>query len=400
MKSLISLLLICLCFMAAARVSDAAWGDFDTTFGFLGIALDGSTGHYPKDIAVQSDGKILITGYRVVSGKGRFFLKRYLSNGQVDTSFGDNGYAVPTALINVNNDYSGNKLVIQANGRIAVLGTGGTSVYLWRFLSSGSPDTSIGNGGMKKVPTGYNTTYSCELATYANILYVGLVKDDYSSGAILKYFSSGSQDTSFGTGGVLTPSSYILFRMATEADTGNILVGGREVIGGNGYGFERFLPTGQLDSTFTRYDTTYAGAAGQFPSNFVQRANGELVLNEWWNQYNSFPPSTVGSNLVRFQSDGDYIGRIQYIPVQYDPNPQSGPCPSIIAEQSDGRVVARGVHLHKIYRFSSTYSTTQTMNCDSYTSLSGPTRAVLQTDNKMIAAGRYNGNIAIARTLP
>jgi uncharacterized delta-60 repeat protein len=400
MKSYIRALIATLILSVFSNSAFAAWGDYDTTFGFLGIALDGSANHYPKDIAVQPDGKILLTGYRVVGGVGRFFLKRYLSNGQVDTSFGNNGYATPTALINVNYDYSGRKVVVQANGRIAVLGTGGTSVYLWRFLSSGDPDTSIGYGGMKKVPTGYNTGHSSELATYANILYVGLVKDDYSSGAILKYFSSGSQDTSFGTGGVATPSSYIHFKMATEVGTGNILVGGREVIGGNGYGFERFLPTGQLDPTFTRYDTTYAGAAGQFPSNFVQRANGELVLNEWWNQYNSFPENTLGSNLARFQSDGDYIGRIAYIPVHYDTGSHPGSCPSIIAEQSDGRVVARGTYFDKLYRFSSTFSTTQTMNCDSYTALGEQTKAVLQSDNKMLAAGRYNGNIAIARTLP
>ena len=400
MKRSIQLFILGLCFVATAPLSNAAWGDYDTTFGFLGIALDGSASHYPKDIAVQSDGKILLTGYRIVSGKNRFFLKRYLSNGQVDTSFGSNGYALPTGLINVDANYSGNKIVIQANGRIAVLGTGGSSVYLWRFFSSGSADTSIGAGGMKRIPTGYATNYTGELATYANILYVALTRDDYSSGVILKYFSSGSQDTSFGNGGELVPSTYAFYKFATETSTGNILVAGKQVTGGNGYGFERFLPTGQADPTFTSFDTTYAGAAGQFPSSFVQRANGELVLNEWWNQYNSFPPSTLGSNLVRFQSDGDYIGRVNYIPVQVDPNPQSGPCPVIIAEQSDARIVARGVYYNKLYRFSSGYSTVQTTTCDPYSSLEDKTRAILQSDNKMLAAGRYNGYIAIARTLP
>ena len=378
----------------------AAWGDFDTTFGFLGASIDPVTNHYPADLEVQADGKILITGYRLVSGKRRFFLKRYLSNGQIDTSFGSNGYGVPTALINVDADYSGYKIAIQANGRIAVLGVGNGSVFIWRFYSSGAVDNTIGGGGMKKLPTGYNTTYASEFATFANLLYVGLTKNDYSSAAILKFNSNGTQDTSFGNGGELIPNSYLFFRMAVEAGSGNILVGGKRWIGGGNYGIERFLTTGQQDATFSHYDTGYEGAPGVFPSDFVRRSNGQFVLNEAWYSIAPYPPMTLGSNLVHFQSDGDYSGRTNYVPVQENQNVQSGPCPTIVAEQTDGRVIARGVHSNRLHRFSSNFSTVQSINCDAYTSLSEKTFAVLQSDNKMIAAGRYNGNIAIVRTLP
>jgi hypothetical protein len=68
--------------------SHGAWGDYDTTFGFLGAIVDNTvTNHTPQGVAVQTDGKILVTGYRLVGGKKRLFLRRYLSNGQVDTSF-------------------------------------------------------------------------------------------------------------------------------------------------------------------------------------------------------------------------------------------------------------------------------------------------------------------------
>lgn len=53
----------------------AAWGDLDTAFGSGGIAYDTVTGHRPRSVAIQQDGKILVTGYRVVSHSGeRFFL--------------------------------------------------------------------------------------------------------------------------------------------------------------------------------------------------------------------------------------------------------------------------------------------------------------------------------------
>src|SRR5262245_62107600 len=125
MKTLAQILTIIFAVALTADIARANWGDFDTTFGFLGATMDSSvTSHYPNGVALQPDGKILVTGYRLVSGKKRFFLRRYLSNGQVDTSFGNNGSAISNALIVIDADYYGQKIVVQDNGRIAVVGMG------------------------------------------------------------------------------------------------------------------------------------------------------------------------------------------------------------------------------------------------------------------------------------
>src|SRR5688500_9054706 len=86
--------------------SRAAWGDYDPSFGFQGVVGDPVTGHIPQGIVIQPDGKILITGYRTltVGGKG-FFLRRYLANGQLDTSFGTNGAAFGPEIISRGSDH-------------------------------------------------------------------------------------------------------------------------------------------------------------------------------------------------------------------------------------------------------------------------------------------------------
>ena len=398
MKNRIRILIVILPLAIFSNTARASWGDFDTTFGFLGAAIDGIADHYPRGIAVQPDGKILVTGYYLVSGRKRFFLRRYLSNGSVDTSFGNNGSAVSNALIVINADYSGYRIVVQANGRIAVAGLGNTRPTIWRFLSSGFADTSIGAGGMKTL-SAYAANFNPVLATYSNILYAGVVEDGSTSTVILKFNSSGSQDTSFGNSGEAQTDANGAFSMDVDPTSGNILVSGRRRSDPNDYGVERFLTTGVLDPTFTHWGAAYGGWVGSNPSSFVRLANGEFVLNE--RSYNvAVGGATLWASIVRLSSSGSFISRSLYEPSEFVYGAPAGSCPDVIAQQQNGKVVLKGANSDELFRFSTDFSTVHTMSCSSYSSMSSPTPAVLQSDDKMIAAGIYNGAIVIVRTLP
>ena len=379
--------------------SHAAWGDYDTTFGFLGAIVDNTvTSHTPQGVAVQTDGKILVTGYRLVGGKKRLFLRRYLSNGQVDTSFGNNGSATSYAFIIADADYFGSKILVQANGRIVVAGVGNQLPVVWRFLSSGSADTSFGSGGMKTL-SAYATTFSApRIATYSNSLYVGLVEVGNASTVVIKFNSNGSQDLSFGTSGEALTDAASTFSMAVDPASGNILLGGRRRSDPTDYGIERFLTSGVLDSSFNHWNATYGGFVTSYPSEFVRLANGEFVLNERW--INVAPGgATVGANIVRLSSGGTFTSRTEYEPSEFVFGaPQ--PCPDLTMQQQDGRVVLKGTNSDELFRFSTDFSTVETMNCASYANLDTRTPAVLQSDDKMVAAGTYNGYIAMVRTLP
>lgn len=376
----------------------AAWGDFDTTFGFLGASIDPVTNHYPAGVAVQTDGKILVTGYRLVSGKKRFFLRRYLSNGQLDTSFGSNGSAVPTALIIVDADYYGSEIVVQSNGRIAVSGRGNDRPTIWRFLSSGSPDTSIGAGGMRTLSAYASVTP--QLATFSNILYVGVRKSSPASTVVLKYNSNGTRDMSFGGSGEAVTGASSYFSLATDPVSGNILIGGISNAAYTSHGVQRLLTTGTVDTTFNSWTATFGTPEG-YTSDFIRLANGQFVVNE--RRLNLGQGGVLlSSNIVRLSSNGSLTSSTEYEPNEflnmYDFN---GPCPDVIAQQQDGRVVMKGRHWDEIFRWSSNFSTVQSMDCDAYVTLDFPaTNAVLQSDDKMIAAGRYNGYITLIRTLP
>jgi uncharacterized delta-60 repeat protein len=130
--------------------TNAAWGSFDTSFGFQGSTIDTVTGHHPQGVALQMDGKILVTGYRTTQVSGdRFFLRRYLSNGQLDTAFGTNGAAIGPETNTISTEYRGDRIVVQANGKIAISGWANGSCAVWQFNSNGKPDKTFGVDGLQ-----------------------------------------------------------------------------------------------------------------------------------------------------------------------------------------------------------------------------------------------------------
>jgi uncharacterized delta-60 repeat protein len=130
-------------------------GSFDTTFGSNGKAVTHiDIEDSPESIALQADGKIVVAGgvrsilaSEPFDATADFFVTRYLSTGQPDPSFGQNG-TVRTDVVAGANDYA-HDLLIDASGRIVVAGR---SSWPWdfsvvRYLNNGSVDTTFGNNG-------------------------------------------------------------------------------------------------------------------------------------------------------------------------------------------------------------------------------------------------------------
>jgi uncharacterized delta-60 repeat protein len=93
-------------------------GDLDNTFsgdGVVSTDLGGGTNE-PRDLAIHSNGKIVVAGTYRESGSStnRLFIVRYLPNGNLDTSFSDDGKLIgahSTAAFSV---------ACQPNGKILV----------------------------------------------------------------------------------------------------------------------------------------------------------------------------------------------------------------------------------------------------------------------------------------
>ncbi len=143
-------------------------GRLDTTFGNVGrVTTDFDGGDdQAHGLAVQADGKIVLAGSATTGATTVFALARYNSNGTLDTSFQDpnvgrTGTATPagTVTTSFNGDTDvGNGVVIQADGKIVVVGTSKNQTShdfaVARYLTNGLLDTTFGNGG--------KTTFSVE----------------------------------------------------------------------------------------------------------------------------------------------------------------------------------------------------------------------------------------------
>ena len=138
-------------FAVARYLSD---GQLDASFGSGGIVVTpGAEDDLIRAVAVMSGGKILVAGY---GGSGsttlRLRLARYLGDGSLDTTFGGTG-VVTTAIGN----YAGAvSLAIQPDGKAVAGGwsNGGPSFALARYNDDGSQDPSFGEGGVRTYPVG------------------------------------------------------------------------------------------------------------------------------------------------------------------------------------------------------------------------------------------------------
>src|SRR5258705_11885697 len=123
---------LALLFFGAPTIT-AAPGDLDSTFGqggrvFTNIAVPGFTYFYPntESMLVQPDGKILVCGRFWEDGVSYWYgtiMVRYMPDGTLDTSFGENGkVAVIGSGYPYGNPAGGADLALQLDGKILLIG--------------------------------------------------------------------------------------------------------------------------------------------------------------------------------------------------------------------------------------------------------------------------------------
>lgn len=201
-------------------------GSIDESFGTNGVAINdfGSDNDDPECIVLQSDGKILIGGQSISS-----FVARYNSNGSLDNSFNQTGWA------KYNSGYV-ESIVIQPDSKL-VLGGTNTDKLTGRFMlirlqPNGLKDSSFGTNGLVITDFapggGDEAIYSMALQSDGKIIAAGGTGWDDGDIALGRYQINGILDTTFGTGGKVTTSisTYHSYARKVLLDDGNILVAG------------------------------------------------------------------------------------------------------------------------------------------------------------------------------
>jgi uncharacterized delta-60 repeat protein len=254
-----------------------AAGCLDSTFGNDGLVITNTSGSLPtrtdidiaEDVAIQSDGKLVVVGgsrYEE-AGKDAFALVRYNPDGTLDPTFGGSGIV---KLLHPTSPYPWARTVaIQPDGKIVVAGS---FSLVARYKPDGTLDASFGNGGVilltfpsgrKGKPGAYVDGYFYDVAIQSDGKIVLVGNSDWAGWAIARLNLDGSLDPTFGNGG----------RVALESTGGRalavaiqpvqvgttieerILVGGSAVSGASQQADEdfavmRFTPAGTIDSTF------------------------------------------------------------------------------------------------------------------------------------------------------
>jgi uncharacterized delta-60 repeat protein len=247
-------------------------GTLDESFGSQGKAFCPVESYddysYDVSMALQSDGKIVITGSSYLPVHDVFFTVRFTSDGEIDPSFGNNG----TVATSLGDSFDGNPnaIAIQPDGKILVGGVGvGPLSYgtyadfaLVRYEPDGAPDLSFGENGIVLTPLlgGYNAEWIEDLAIQndGKIIAAGSTSEynyDQRIG-VARYNADGSPDDAFGTSGIVLtaiPGSNAFCRGVALTGSGDIIVAGfaeSPVDGSSDFALVQYLPDGSLDTGF------------------------------------------------------------------------------------------------------------------------------------------------------
>lgn len=194
-----------------------AFGELDTTFNSTGAYTDFDLEYNAFAMARQADGKIVVAGTRYDSDWNYWELvvKRYLPNGGVDASFGWNGRAMSYDVRGWGMD-----VAVRSDGKIVVVGGAPpiqyypTATAVWVFNSNGYYDGNFGSfGRIESWGNGF-----CDVVPYRpNQFLPPEMIVGCSSGELYRVGSGGSINPNFGFGGLVDTGTMSTFGVRSGA---------------------------------------------------------------------------------------------------------------------------------------------------------------------------------------
>ena len=272
-------------------------GSLDYSFGTYGIVNTpiGKAAVMASSEAIQTDGKIVVTGVANNSNGSFLSLFRYNPDGTLDENFGTNGITIfPADTI----QYTANSAVIQNDGKIVAAG------YTWngnhahfliaRCNPNGVWDNSFGGKGIT-ITTGdflegrFNTV---AVQPDGKIIAAGYSEDSNNnySFVLIRYNPDGTLDGTFGTNGIATtsfgkPYCYInslLFQEDTSGGSNYKIIAAGESAAGifNSFTLVRYNLNGDIDTTFGAkgIEKTTIGSLSSVNSLLIQ-ADGKIIAS-------------------------------------------------------------------------------------------------------------------------
>jgi uncharacterized delta-60 repeat protein len=294
-KTVFAAVALSIIFLSTTAIAQRRPGDLDPTFGSGGRVFTNivSSEPYPwaESMLVQPDGKIIVAGPLWADGVSLFqggYLVRYLPDGSLDPSFGQNGKVFtliggsalamrPDGRILVAPRYQfsssgvfdetfgrdgsscgGDDIALQPDGKIlgTIFESGVTGqIVVNRCNTDGSLDTTFGTVGEVRISDEPYGTNKVLVQPDGKILVVAAVGDSRDGGHILvaRFNSNGIPDATFGSNGkvVLVSPDLYANAVATLLPNGKIVVVRVIIQGFSAFSsLVRFNPDGSIDSGF------------------------------------------------------------------------------------------------------------------------------------------------------
>ncbi len=185
-------------------------GSLDTGFDGNGKAvfLQGGGDDGANDVVVKEDGTILVAGFvrEDLDSPKKFTLLQITSNGILDIGFGPSF----TGMVTLEDGESGGEaftLTFDEENRIVTSGVIFSDTRKWavaaRFLENGSPDTTFGTNGLRRIEIDGDTTARfINLQSDGKIIIGGVQEnDDIKRAVVFRLNDDGSVDDTFGVAG-------------------------------------------------------------------------------------------------------------------------------------------------------------------------------------------------------
>jgi uncharacterized delta-60 repeat protein len=399
-------------------------GDLDPTFAGGRVTTDLGGDDIAWALAVQPDGKLVVAGQTCISGCDSV-LARYNSDGTLDGAFGSSGLVVT--------DFGGGDgaraIVMQPDGKLVVAGFNNTGVNggnfdftVARYHGNGLLDTSFGGAGRVTTDFGYHE-YGQALVLQANgqVVVAGFRCPDADPCDLVlaRYNTDGSLDTGFGTGGRVQTDLGGDDRaqaIALQAD-GKVVVAGsscRDPIPSCGFALVRYNLDGSLDTDFG--DGGVAVHVGLFgtvdrAAALISQPSGKLVAAG--SSCPEFPPCdfALGRYTLTGLLDSDFGDRSRAT-TDFGADDAA----AALLGQPDGRLVVAGctgcscstcpgqgdfalARYNPNGALDATFGNNGRITTDFGGVNDAATALAALPDGRLVAAGRSNGNFALARYL-
>ncbi len=282
------IVLLVLCILTVTPTKAAT--RIDMSFGQNGISVQdfkiGDDEAY--DIAVQKDGKILVTGYRSNGAVKDLVVTRFLQDGSLDKDFNSDG--VFSCSLG-SGDTIGRSIIVQKDGKIVIGGSvsdQSKGIAVLKISAEGYLDTSFAADGYVVLPveSGEILDVGLQLSTTGNIVVSATISPTASAdyAFFAKLNNQGQLDNSFSKDGQTTyreKGNDIRINAITVLENDKILGGGSFFDGSsNRAGLLQLNEDGTIDSSYAENGRALISTGGESSTihSMATASDGSIVI--------------------------------------------------------------------------------------------------------------------------